>query len=391
MSDAMGTGKYGSILMVVGLFHPVVGGAEKVCQRLAKRFIAKGISVTVLTQYCDGLPEYEVIDEIPVYRKMKGWHPFGLAYMFSVLCFFMKHRRRFDIIACFGLFLFIPPAVVMKYLYKKKVVVRLMCSGDFGDFAGIKPLKVNCLITAAAKLCDRIVYISREIKEELEANHFPNEKLMHIPNGVDVNRFAPYGKASGGDVANICFVGRIEKQKGLEHLLRAFSIMRAGDKDMTLSIVGEGQQRDTLEKLAHSLELGDHVFFTGSAHDVLKYYQSALIFVLPSLSEGMSSSLLEAMSCGLPVVVTTVGGNREIVDCGSASDEIPVSQYKIADCGILVNPEDSKGLANALSKLLDDDTLRDQLGERARSHICSRFSQERIVDDYVTLFSQLVS
>ena len=137
-----------------------------------------------------------------------------------------------------------------------------MCSGDFGDFAGIKPLKVNCLITAAAKLCDRIVYISREIKEELEANHFPNEKLMHIPNGVDVNRFAPYGKASGGDVANICFVGRIEKQKGLEHLLRAFSIMRAGDKDMTLSIVGEGQQRDTLEKLAHSLELGDHVFFT---------------------------------------------------------------------------------------------------------------------------------
>jgi len=387
----MDTGKKRSILMVVGLFHPVVGGAEMVCQKLAKGFIAKGMDVTVLTQYCDGLPEYEVIDTIPVYRKMKGWHPFGFTYMFSVLGFLIKHRRSFEVISCFGLFLFIPPAVVMRYLYKKKVVVRLMCSGNFGDFAGIEPLKVKRLITAAAKHCDRIVYISHDIKKELQANHFPDEKLVYIPNGVDVDLFVPLIKASGGDVANICFVGRIEIQKGLDHLLRAFSILKAGGNPVTLSIVGDGQQREPLEKLAHSLELGDHVFFTGSAHDVLKYYQSALIFVLPSLSEGMSSSLLEAMSCGLPVVVTTVGGNREIVDCGSASDEIPVSQYKIADCGILVNPEDSKGLANALSKLLDDDTLRDQLGERARSHICSRFSQERIVDDYVTLFSQLVS
>jgi len=105
----------------------------------------------------------------------------------------------------------------------------------------------------------------------------------------------------------------------------------------------------------------------------------------------MSSSLLEAMSCGLPVVVTRVGGNRELVDWGSSPDGIPVSQYKIGDSGILVNPEDSKGLAGALSKLLNDEILRDQLGKKARSHICNRFSQEKIVNDYVTLFSRLVT
>ena len=385
----MDTGKKRSILMVVGLFHPAVGGAEMVCQRLAKGFIAKGMDVTVLTQYCDGLPEYEVIDTIPVYRKMKGWHPFGFTYMFSVLGFLMKHRACFEIIVCFGLFLFIPPAVVMRYLYKKKVVVRLMCSGDFGDFAGIEPLKVKRLIKAAAKLCDRIVFISHDIKKELQANHFPGEKLVYIPNGVDVDRFVPLSRASGGDAANICFVGRIEIQKGLDHLLRAFSILVAGDYRVTLSLVGEGQQRESLEKLVHRLGLGDHVVFTGSTEDVLKYYQSALIFVLPSLAEGMSSSLLEAMSCGLPVVVTRVGGNRELVDWGSLPGEIPVSQFKIADSGILVNPADSKGLAGALSKLLDDEILRDQLGKKARSHICNRFSQGKIVNDYVTLFSRL--
>ena len=79
--------------MVIGLFHPVVGGAEKACQTLSKRLMGKGISVTILTQYRDGLPEQEIIDGIPVYRKMKGWHPFGLTYMFSVLSFLIKNRE----------------------------------------------------------------------------------------------------------------------------------------------------------------------------------------------------------------------------------------------------------------------------------------------------------
>jgi glycosyltransferase involved in cell wall biosynthesis len=382
--------KGSNLLMIIGLFHPIVGGAEKVCQALSKRFMEKGISVTVLTQYRDGLPEYEVIDGVPVYRKMKGWHPFGLAYMVSVFSFLIKHRRSFDIICCFGLFLFIPPAVLMKYLYKKKVVVRLMCSGDFGDFAGIKPLPVKRLITAAAKRGDTVVYISQDIKKELQENHFPSEKLVHIPNGVDIERFAPL---KGGDhqaSKNICFVGRLEAQKGLESLMEALASIISRDSGVTLTLVGEGQERATLEDLARSRSLARHVVFAGFDENVLPHYHSARVFVLPSRSEGMSSSLLEAMSCGLPVVVTTVGGNREMVDWGSAPETIPISQYQIADCGILVNPEDSRGLAGALSKLLEDTALVNQLGERARKYICSRYSQEKIVNDYLTLFSRLL-
>jgi glycosyltransferase involved in cell wall biosynthesis len=380
-----------SIVMVAGLFHPVVGGAELVCQKLAQRFVAKGMSVTVLTTHCDGLPEYEVIDEIPVYRKMKGWHPLGLGYMFSVFCFLMKYRRQYDVITCFGLFLFVPPAIMIKYLFKKKVVMRPMCSGEFGDFAAIRPLKVKGLIKAAAKLCDKIVYISQDIKKELVENSFPGEKLLNIPNGVDVDHFVPLPKTADGTRANICFVGRVEKQKGLDHLLQAFSLIKDRVHDVKLSIVGDGQQREPLEKLAHDLKLGERVTFTGSTRDVLAYYQAALIFVLPSLSEGMSSSLLEAMSCGLPVVVTAVGGNSEVVVRSSGEQAIQMSQFKIADCGILVNPEDCKGLAGALSKLLDDSPLRNRLGERAREKIVSRFSQEQMVNAYVTLFTQLAT
>lgn len=390
MRDARGRDKGSSILMVVGLFHPVVGGAEKVCQRLAKSFLSRGIAVTVLTQSCDGLPEYEVIDGIPVYRKMKGWHPFGFAYMFSVFCFLMKHRRRFDTIFCIGLFLFIPPAVVMKYLYKKKVVVRLMCSGDFGDFAGIKPLKIKHLITAAAKLCDRIIYLSEDIKHELLEHHFPHEKLVCIPNGVDVERFAPLTGDDHKGAKNICFVGRLEVQKGLDTLLRAMAIITSRDRDVTLTLVGEGQQRAALEDLARSLSLAPHVVFTGFVEDVLPYYHRARVFILPSLSEGMSSSLLEAMSCGLPVVTTLVGGNREIVAPPSAGEKEVPAPYYIGERGIGIYPDDVDGMAEALLKLLHDDTLSRQLGEKAEQYVRSRFSQEHVVDEYTHLYHQLI-
>ena len=204
----------------------------------------------------------------------------------------------------------------MKYCCGKKVVLRLLCSGDCGDFAGIDQLTFKRLIVAAAKRCDRIIYLSRDIKHELLEHHFPPEKLVCIPNGVDVERFAPLTRADHHGSKNICFVGRLEVQKGLDSLLRAMAIITSRDREVTLTLVGEGQQRAALEDLARSLSLASHVVFTGFVENVLPYYHRARVFVLPSLSEGMSNSLLEAMSCGLPVVATLVGGNREMVDLG---------------------------------------------------------------------------
>ena len=120
--------------MIIGQYHPVTGGAEKECQKLSGRLLKEGISVSVLTQSCEGLPDYEVIDEIPVYRKMKGWHWFEITYMLSVLRFLLQYRKRYDIIQCFGLYLFIAPALIMKYLFGKKVIARLECAGHYGDF-----------------------------------------------------------------------------------------------------------------------------------------------------------------------------------------------------------------------------------------------------------------
>ena len=377
--------------MIISLFHPFVGGAEKECQKLSKRLMEEGVSVTVLTQHCDGLPEYEVIDGISVYRKIKGWHLFEISYMVSVLHFLFTNRKNFNVIQCFGLYLYIPPALIMKYLFGKKVIARLECAGHYGDFWRINQLRCRKLVMGSAKLLDNIINISTDIQEELVSNNFPAKKLVHIANSVNVNQFKPPGNYTKDKRSKaICFVGRLEEQKGLDYLLRAMDIVREKEHAAKLFVVGDGQMKSSLESLCEELQLQNRVFLVGAKDDVLTYYQSADIFVLPSIAEGLPLSLLEAMSCALPVVATLVGGNAEMLDSHFEVGKTTINDYHIGENGILVNPRDTKGLAKALLRLLKDDDLSKQLGSKARTLVENRFSLEKIVKEYECLYSSLV-
>lgn len=371
--------------MIIGLYHPIVGGAEKVCQSLSKRLHEKGMAVAVLTQRLKGAPDRESIDGIPVHRKMRWWHPLGIAYMVSVLLFLVRYRREYDIIQCFGLFLFIPPALVMRYLFKKKVVLRLLCSGPYGDFAGVEALKCRQLIIACAQRFDRIIYMSADMKEELLLYRFSKEKLTCFPNGVDTTRYAP----SAAPAYDVCFVGRVETQKGLGYLLRAFSIIVREGCHAKLFIVGDGKQKSLLEDLSRHLAIDGKVFFTGFAEDVRRYYQQARVFVLPSLSEGMSSALLEAMSCGLAVIATRVGASEMLVGTELEGNDLPRGHCHVGTRGIVVNPHDEKGLAEALRMLLNDTRLSKSLGNRAREFVVKSYSHESMVSSYQGLYSSL--
>jgi glycosyltransferase involved in cell wall biosynthesis len=386
----MEEGKDINLLMIVGLFHPFVGGAEKECQKLSKKLMERGISVTVLTQHSDGLPEYEEVGGIPVYRKIKGWHLFELTYMISVLHFLLKHRKEFDIIQCFGLYLFIPPALLMKYLFGRRVIARLECSGRFGDFWRISQLRWKRLIMVSSRRLDKIIFISHDIRKELVENQFSLKRLVYIPNSVDISLFKPSENHGNRNSKNICFVGRLEVQKGVEYLIKAMDVIKSEKKDTKLFIIGDGQLRTPLEELCKKLELNDYINFAGSVNNVLPYYHNSKIFVLPSISEGMPLTLLEAMSCGLPVIVTLVGGNKEILDSNLETGRTKISHYNIGEYGILVNPEDIEGLAKAILKLLKDEELAKQLGEKARKLVENKFSLEKITNDYVDLYHSLM-
>ena len=375
--------------MIIGLYHPVVGGAEKVCLALSKSLSERGIPVAVLTQRLNGVPDYDVIDGIPVHRKMKWWHPFGMAYMLSVLIFLVRYRRRYDIIHCFGLFLFLPPALLMKYVFKKKVVLRLLCSGPYGDFAGIEKLKLARWILGSAQRADRIIYMSRDMKDELLEHRFSEEKLINIANGVDSRHFKPPADPHAMTGNTICFVGRLETQKGLGYLLRACAKIIQDGCNAKLLVVGAGRQKELLEDLSKHLGIDEHVIFTGFAEDALPYYQQARLFVLPSLSEGMSSALLEAMSCGLAVIATGIGASDELIGASLGEKGLSRGQYRVATRGIVVNPHDEKGLSEALGMLIRDAKLSKLLGGSARDFVMKSYSHESMVSAYQDLYTSV--
>jgi len=381
----MNTQKSPRVLMIIGLYHPIVGGAEKVCQALSKSLYQRGVPVAVLTQHIRGLPDCEVIDAIPVHRRMKWWHPFGIAYMLSVLLFLVRYRREYEIIQCFGIFLFIPPALLMQYFFKKKVVLRLLCAGPYGDFANIEGLKFNNMLIACARRADRIIYMSADMKKELLQHRFAEGKLACIPNGVDTERYVP----SAAPGTHICFVGRLEPQKGPGYLLRAFSNIVQESFTAKLLMVGDGRQKSLLEELSKHLEINDQIVFAGFSDDVLSYYRQARIFVLPSLSEGMSSALLEAMSCGLAVIVTWVGASEELVGAELSGNDLPRGHCHIGKRGIMIHPHDEKALADALRILLNDARLCKNLGNRAREFVMKSYSHATMVRSYQGLYNSL--
>jgi glycosyltransferase involved in cell wall biosynthesis len=375
--------------MIIGQYHPVTGGAEKECQKLANRFLEKGMAVAVLTQSLTGKPDYEVIDDIPVYRKMRGWHLYEYTYMLSVVWFLVKHIRHYDIIQCFGVYLFIPPVALIKYLFGKRALARIEGPGSSGDFHRIRKLKCGKLILKSAKCLDRIISISRDIRREIRGNGFPEGSVVSIPNSVDVDLFRPGSGDGKGRMEQICFIGRLAEEKGVHYLIKAVRAVKKDGDRIKLFIVGDGPLRSSLEELSQQLGLMEDVLFVGHAETVLPYYQKTDVFVLPSLSEGLPLSLLEALSCGLPVIATAVGGSREIVDPHDEAGSIPVSHYHIGTYGILVNPRDVEGLARALLRSLKDRELSQHLGRAAQQYVKSTFSLDRVVDKYRALYATL--
>ncbi|MDW8345220.1 MAG: glycosyltransferase, partial [Verrucomicrobiae bacterium] len=163
-------------------------------------------------------------------------------------------------------------------------------------------------------------------------------------------------------------VARLAPEKDLATLLRAVALVPPA----ALWLVGYGSEEESLRDLARQLGLIDRVVFWGQRADIPDLLQAADVFALSSLSEGLSMALIEAAACGLPIVATDVGGNREIVQPPHA--------------GRLVPPQDPRALATALDEILSDEALRKTLSANARQTAVDRFSVAAMVERYRMLY-----
>ena len=234
------------------------------------------------------------------------------------------------------------------------------------------------------RLADCVLVNAETIREVLIEQGYQPDKIFVIRNGIVLSRF---GRRDRGvelrrelrlpSTAPLVFVfSRLNGMKGVEYFLEAAAMVARNFPDVRFLVVGDGAKRKELEAHAATLGLSPRVTFTGFRTDVPDLLREAAISVLPSLSEGLSNSLLESMASGVPVVAGRVGGNPEIVEHGVS--------------GLLVPPRDSAALAAAMGQLLRNPELAARFGEAGKRRVADLFSMERSVGEVERLYERLV-
>jgi sugar transferase (PEP-CTERM/EpsH1 system associated) len=242
----------------------------------------------------------------------------------------------------------------------------------------------NRLRRTLAPLVTRFVTVSRDLERWLvEEVRLPARKVLTIPNGVKVERFGRAGPQEARrrlglpvEAPIVGTVGRLDPVKDQAGLVRAFAALRPGHPDAVLILAGEGPCRAELTRLIAELGLEGRVRLLGDCPDVPTVLSALDLFVLPSIAEGMSNTLLEAMAAGIPVVATRVGGNPELVEDGAA--------------GRLVAPRDPAALAEVMAGYLDDPHLRTLHGKAARQRATEHFGLDRMCAAYTDLYVRLL-
>lgn len=343
-------------ICMLGHFPPHLGGISSYTYLLSRELVNRGDEVCVLTY-----PHKDItsIDGIPVFTaptlNIKGIRGFLFSISAAFKLFRIIRKYKVDLIHAHYV---MPPgliAVICGMFSGTRTAITIHGSDVF--VLARKPI-LKSVIKFTLKKSDYVFVVSDSLKEnvmKLGIDGIEN-KLSVTYNAVDVERFKP-GKSSAfkeemginPEKPVVLFVGNLVWQKGVEFLIRAKEFM---DTDTEIVIVGDGPLLEELKSIVE-FEKMDGITFTGARNDIEMIMHAADVFVLPSLSEGRPTVILEAMASGLPVVATRAGGIPEIVT---------------KETGILVNPEDSVGLAEAVDKILNDKKLQ-KMGKSAREHV----------------------
>lgn len=250
--------------------------------------------------------------------------------------------------------------------------------------------KYNLLRKAARLVVQRYIAVSKDLEHWLVGTvGVPARKVRQIYNGVDQQKFhlrsgarpdvAPPGFLPA-DALVVGTVGRLAEVKNQLSLLRAVRTVLheqpALAPTLRVIVVGDGPMAAQIRQMLAELGLGSHVWLAGDRHDIPQLLQSMDLFVLPSLGEGISNTVLEAMASGLPVIATDVGGNPELVQDGWNGRLVPVS--------------DDAALATAIADLATSEEWRQTMGRNALEKARSSFDWRRTVAEYLSVYDELI-
>ena len=364
------------VLLHCVYYPPEVGGLESHVSGLAEGLVRHGAEVRVVTsRSISGLPREE---EVKGVRVKRTWLPSRspLGWAAHALCSAPATRRWAkwaDLIHAQS-FASVPPVVM---------AARAEGCPSVGSFhTSHFLLRAESrlwapVLTRLVEWPDHVLAASEEIAE-VASDLGRGSDVEALTNGVDTDQFRALDRprSERETAPTIVVPRRLFQKNGVEFLVRALPAIRAGIPDVRVIIVGDGPERRRLEEVATQLGVEGSIEFLGSRphEEMPDLLSAAKIAVFPSLMEATSVAALEAMSCGLPVVASDVGGLPEIVD---------------SEVGMLVPPGDSAALAAGVIRLLSDERLSER-GRRARDRVVANWSNDRLIDRHLEIYGDLL-
>jgi len=382
------------VCMLIPSFHPLIGGAETQVRGLSAALLERGWMVSVVTRRDVGtregppLSRFEEVDGIPVIR-IRSAGPGKLAslrYLVGGLWALGRMGRG----SIYHAHDFGTPglmAALASRLLGGRSVVKLRTGASVYRSRFGSGLRRRLFLRLLA-LHNRVVVVNHEVEELLHSMGLPPDRVVRIPNAIDGNIFrgaSPRSRLEARsrlglpkDLKIVLYVGRLMHVKGVDILLRAWALLpEALRKGALLVIVGDGPERERLERMVYNRAIHHEVRFTGSRTDAADFYQAADIFVLPSRTEGLSNALLEAMASELPVVATAAGGTPDVVEDGHS--------------GILVPGESEEGLAKGLTSMLSDPAQWEGMGVRGRARALEHAGYAVVLERLQSLYTDVES
>jgi glycosyltransferase involved in cell wall biosynthesis len=368
------------LFCTLNYFPAPTGGAEHQAQLQAEELARRGHEVHVV---CPRWPGGVAgpINGVQVHRLFSiTRRPFRhVSYLASLALYLIVSLRRFDLVHVHLANLQADLAAVICRLLGRPLYVKVAAGGKFGD---VQRMGRVAWLTRHFGLrnANRVQVLSEEIAAELRGIGVEPRRLLHIPNGLDVERFRPADAATRvelrrrlslpEDAVIVLFVGRLSTQKGVHDL---YHVWQTTKPNATLVLVGSRHTVGAMDELPET----PGVIVRDFTPNIVDYYHAADVFVLPSYAEGMSNAMLEAMACGLPSVATRIGAADEMVQDGSN--------------GYLMQPGDREKLASSLGALIDDAAMRAAFSERAAAAIREQFSERAVVDRIEAAYDEMLT
>ena len=375
-----------TVLILTWFYRPFVGGAELFVEAMLNRLSDRYRFVVLTARISRRLDRREQHGNVEVIRCGLGTRWDKHLYPVFAAPTALRLIKRVDIVHTVMVNAAAVLARGLRLVVRRPSVLTL----QMGDDDAYVRRVLGWLYPIYPRLhrgFDRVHAISRFLERRAIGFGVAPESITVIPNGVDLAKFHPPDERGEErnlrevlglrDAPVVVSLSRLSAKNGMDTLVAAWAHVREGRRDAKLLILGDGEERQSLQAMIREHRLEDEVRLLGTVDpdEAPEYLRIADVFVRPSRSEGLGNAFLEAMACGVPIVATPVGGIVDFLEDG--------------ETGIACPPDEPDALAGAILRLLRDPELARRLSAQARKLVVERYGWDRIADEMDAVYRDL--